>query len=184
MDPAKTVVPLLTVCSLGFVTVMVALLLQQTLLRRRIHSFTWAQPFLAAIPVIISLLIFQLLTLETWSYFSHGARTSSPIVHAADLRQMALAVVWLVYSILLLTYGFWRIMAALRYVAIGIFEISILKVFLYDLSILETLYRIFSFIALGIILMATSYLYHRFKSLIVNVPEPVQNESEDVQPES
>jgi uncharacterized membrane protein len=183
-DATNAVVPLVTVRSLGFIAVVAALLLQQALMRRRIHRFTWAKPLLNAIPIIVSLLIFQLLTLETWSYFSHANRTGSAMTHAADLRQMALSVVWLVYSILLLAYGFWRRMASLRYVAIGIFEFSILKVFLYDLSFLETLYRIFSFIALGIILMATSYLYHRFKGLIVSVPESAQNESEDVQPES
>lgn len=43
-----------------------------------------------------------------------------------------------------------------------VFGISILKIFIYDLSFLDTLYRIFSFIGLGLMLLMVSYLYHRF----------------------
>jgi uncharacterized membrane protein len=55
----------------------------------------------------------------------------------------------------------------MRFAAIGIFGITILKIFVYDLSFLETLYRIFSFIALGVILLAVSYAYQKYKNIIV-----------------
>jgi uncharacterized membrane protein len=41
--------------------------------------------------------------------------------------------------------------------------LCILKLFLYDLRTLETLYRILSFITLGLILLGISWVYTRFR---------------------
>ena len=79
---------------------------------------------------------------------------------------MALSIVWVGYSILLIAYGIWRRSLLLRMLAIILVGIAILKIFFYDLSFLETGYRIVSFIGLGLILLAISFLYQRFKSVI------------------
>jgi uncharacterized membrane protein len=63
--------------------------------------------------------------------------------------------------------GIWRRRAGLRLVAMVLFGVTILKIFFYDLSFLQTLYRIFSFIGLGLILLAMSYLYQRYKGIIL-----------------
>jgi uncharacterized membrane protein len=55
----------------------------------------------------------------------------------------------------------------LRFAAIGLFGLTILKIFIYDLSFLETFYRIFSFVGLGVILLLTSYLYQSYRHLIL-----------------
>jgi uncharacterized membrane protein len=44
--------------------------------------------------------------------------------------------------------------------------ICILKLFLYDLRNLETLYRILSFMALGLILLGVSWIYTRFREKV------------------
>lgn len=48
----------------------------------------------------------------------------------------------------------------------GVLGVAVLKVFLYDLSNLQTPFRIISFIVLGLILFGASYLYARFKDRI------------------
>ncbi|MGI8426689.1 MAG: DUF2339 domain-containing protein [Actinomycetota bacterium] len=50
--------------------------------------------------------------------------------------------------------------------ALGLLGLTILKVFLYDLSFLAQLYRILSFIGLGLILMTASYVYQRYRDAI------------------
>ncbi|HET9363438.1 MAG TPA: DUF2339 domain-containing protein, partial [Candidatus Angelobacter sp.] len=45
--------------------------------------------------------------------------------------------------------------------ALVLIAVTIGKVFLYDSRELEQVYRILSFIALGVMLMAISYAYHR-----------------------
>jgi uncharacterized membrane protein len=80
-----------------------------------------------------------------------------------------LSSVWLLYSVSLMVAGLWRRAQGLRIMAIVLFGITILKIFIYDLSFLETLYRIFSFVGLGVILLGVSYLYQRYKAIIFEV---------------
>jgi uncharacterized membrane protein len=83
-----------------------------------------------------------------------------------NMKQLSLSSLWLGYGILLMLAGIWRRMRGLRVLGIIVLGVAILKIFIYDLSFLETLYRIFSFIGLGIILLAASYAYQRYRSLI------------------
>ena len=53
-----------------------------------------------------------------------------------------------------------------RVLGILILGVTVLKVFFVDLSALQTFYRIISFIVLGLLLLAVSYGYNRFKHLI------------------
>ncbi len=70
--------------------------------------------------------------------------------------------------------GLWRRTRGLRILGIVILGAAVLKIFIYDLSFLQTLYRIFSFIGLGVILLVASYLYQRYGTLIVGktIEEP------------
>ena len=124
----------------------------------------------------LGLLLF-LCTAETWNGFDRlreiAYRSSTDLDklgRLVDLQQLTLSGVWLVFSIVLMVLGLWKRTRLLRIVAIALFGITILKIFIYDLSFLETLYRIFSFIGLGVILLAVSYLYQRYKGIILDLP--------------
>jgi len=145
--------------AMAFGVLVAAMLADYALLRRYSDQHEWAVQTFGAIQVVIAVIIFELVSVETWAALGISDKTGS-------LRQMALSVAWVVYSILLMGFGIWRRAVALRFVALTLFEITIVKVFLYDLSSLETLYRIFSFIGLGLFLLATSYLYTKFKDFI------------------
>ncbi|MAT38479.1 MAG: hypothetical protein CL946_02615 [Ectothiorhodospiraceae bacterium] len=129
--------------------------------------------------VAISLLILALLTGETIDIYRvqlESVRSIVPLDTAFEsqlqnLQQLSLSLVWLVFSIGLMVYGILRKRRVLRVLAFVLFGLSILKIFIYDLSELETLYRIFSFIGLGVILLLVSYLYQRFKDMIFGQPE-------------
>jgi uncharacterized membrane protein len=56
----------------------------------------------------------------------------------------------------------WRASRALRFVSLGFLLLTVAKVFLYDLAALEGLYRILSFLGLGVSLILVSLLYQRF----------------------
>lgn len=116
--------------------------------------------------------VFAMLTGEARDWFERyvvSAREAGPAVLAdlLDEQQLAISVIWLLYSVALMAAGFWRSNRGLRLIAIGLFGITILKIFLYDLSSLETGYRIVSFIGLGGILLGVSYGYQRFKHLLI-----------------
>jgi uncharacterized membrane protein len=82
-------------------------------------------------------------------------------------KQMALSIVWALYSIILMAIGIFRKYGAVRLMSIIIFIVTILKVFVLDMAGLETIYRIISFIVLGIILMLAAFLYNKYKEKIM-----------------
>jgi len=82
-----------------------------------------------------------------------------------NMKQLSLSGVWLLSSILIMLAGLWRRVRNLRLVATALFGFTILKIFIYDLSFLQTLYRIFSFMGLGVILLGVSYLYQKTRGL-------------------
>jgi len=57
--------------------------------------------------------------------------------------------------------GFWRRSAFVRWQALVLIAFTIAKVFIYDVSELDRGYRIVSFIVLGILLLAISFVYQR-----------------------
>ena len=80
---------------------------------------------------------------------------------------VALSVFWSVSAVVLLAIGFGRRIAPLRYLAIALFGITVVKVFVVDLANLETVYRIVSFIVLGVLLLAASFLYQQLSARIL-----------------
>src|SRR3954452_8432095 len=94
-----------------------------------------------------------LLTTEIHAYFAmrEGVLT----------REMLVSVTWAVYATALIVIGLQRRYAVIRYFAIALFGITIAKVFFSDLAELQRIYRVASVIALGVMLLLTSYLYQR-----------------------
>jgi uncharacterized membrane protein len=75
------------------------------------------------------------------------------------VRDFAWSALWMLYGAALMIVGFVRSNAFLRWLALILLGLTVGKVFLYDLSTLERVYRILSFIALGVLLLAVSYAY-------------------------
>jgi uncharacterized membrane protein len=102
--------------------------------------------------------LFIVLNIETGALFHDYA----PQAHFA-----AISVLWTLYSIALIAIGFLKNSAILRQFAIGLFGVTMMKVFFIDMSNVSTPYRIISFTVLGVMLIGASYLYHRFKDRIL-----------------
>src|SRR5262249_51886641 len=114
------------------------------------------------------LLIF-LLTTELGHYFQiryHEEKTYQLQRAIHGQKELAISSLWAAYSILLVTVGIFKKYQPIRLLAILLFGVTILKVFLMDLSDLEKAYRIISFIGLGIILLAVSFMYQKYRSQI------------------
>jgi hypothetical protein len=81
-------------------------------------------------------------------------------------RQLSLSVVWALYAAAVIGVGIVKKIKLLRIFGIALFGVTVLKVFFFDLSELRTIYRIISFIILGLLLLGISYLYNRYKHRI------------------
>jgi len=77
-----------------------------------------------------------------------------------------LTIAWGVQGVALLAAGFPLRDRLLRLSGLAILLFCILKLFVYDLSYLDTLPRIFSFLVLGLILVAVSWVYTRFRDRV------------------
>jgi len=108
---------------------------------------------------IAFVLLFVYLTLETRHIFQ-GTNLRGGLITNAE--GYAYSVVWLIYAAFLLATGIlWRI-TALRYASLGLILLVIAKVFLWDMSALSGLYRVASFLGLGLSLVGVGSLYQRF----------------------
>jgi uncharacterized membrane protein len=86
--------------------------------------------------------------------------------------QLSLSVLWALYVSLLIGVGIFKRLRGARALGILLLGATVLKVFLVDLSSLRTFYRIISFIVLGLLLLAVSYGYNRFKHFIFGEDQP------------
>ena len=67
----------------------------------------------------------------------------------------------MIYAALLVVIGMRRQYAPIRYFAIALFGVTLVKVFLVDLQTLGGIYRVAGFLVVGLILLIVSFLYQR-----------------------
>jgi uncharacterized membrane protein len=175
-EPIEVFAPVLNVRVGAMVAVLAGMILFDRALRQSTAQWDWLPGVLSSVGITMALFLLLLLTGETRDFFEKqitdlpagqtDADWADAMEHIHNLQQLLLSGVWLLYSVVLMAFGFWRSGRNLRIVAFVLFGITILKVFVYDLSFLERVYRIFSFIGLGVILLAVSYAYQRYKNVI------------------
>ncbi len=90
-------------------------------------------------------------------------------------RFASISVLWALFATALMILGFAKNKTDLRRCSIGLFGVTIIKVFVRDISSVDTPYRILSFLVLGLMLVGASYLYHRFKDRILPPDEEAQS---------
>ena len=78
-------------------------------------------------------------------------------------RQLTLSMTWAAYALALVALGMWRQYAPVRYLAIGLLGVTVIKVIVVDVASLSAAYRIASAMGLGVLLLVTSYLYQRYR---------------------
>ena len=74
---------------------------------------------------------------------------------------MALSVLWAAYAAVLAAVGFVRRSAGLRWAALALFALTVIKAMLVDIAQLQQLYRIIVFFVLGVLLLVVAWGYHK-----------------------
>lgn len=127
--------------------------------------------------VSLNLLALIALTHEVTDYYSRQIATLSPRVlklrnnpllnaymdlHRNDIEcEFTYSALWMAYGAMLMVVGFFRRSACVRWQALILIAVTIAKVFVYDVSQLDRGYRIVSFMILGVLLLAISFVYQR-----------------------
>ena len=89
----------------------------------------------------------------------------------AQARHMTFSLWWAVWAAVVLVTGFVASRPPLRYLAFAIFAVTLGKVFIVDMQQVKTVYRILSFLGLGVTLLGGALLYHR-RFATPRQPEP------------
>lgn len=84
-------------------------------------------------------------------------------------QSISLSIFWLIYAIILLVIGFVGAYKGVRIGGMLLLTLAILKLFFYDLWSLGTLYRIISSISLGVVLLAISFAYQKYKDKLKEI---------------
>ena len=109
--------------------------------------------------------LFSFLTLELNTFlhaFLPGARAGG------------VSILWSVFAFSWLLQGIWKNLRSLRYAGLTLFAIVIGKVF-FDLRTADPFYRIIAFIVLGIVVLAGSFIYLKYReTFAVKTVEPRQ----------
>jgi uncharacterized membrane protein len=110
-----------------------------------------------------AIVCFLLLNIEIADYFSIGP-TLTFSFHGNFARDMTYTIAWAVFALGLLVGGVIKNVRPLRFAAIALLSLALLKLFLHDLDSLNQLYRIGAFISVAVIAIAASFIYQRFLS--------------------
>ena len=127
-----------------------------------------------AAPVLLitaSFLTIWMISFEVWQSFTNSIRYAEPGARRGleNAQNLSLTGIWALYAVAGLVVGIWRKWRYLRIGALALLAIPIVKVFVYDVFHLDTSYRIGAFVGLGLLLLASAYLYQRYSKVIKGV---------------
>ncbi|MCZ4409496.1 DUF2339 domain-containing protein [Cryomorphaceae bacterium 1068] len=102
---------------------------------------------------------------------------SSELIHLLEMAgtsnsyKLGLTILWSAYALFMIVVGISRSKRYLRIAAFIILGITILKLFFYDTSDLNTIAKTIVFVSVGILLLVISFLYNKYKQTISNEPK-------------
>ena len=181
---ATSIAPLLNWQFAAGIAVLAAMPVHVALLARRVpHAWQLGSAELApevlgvVAGMICSVGVLYAVSFEIDRYFAspagQGWQDPDQAMHTAY------SVWWAVFATVMMAIGFIRRSRTPRILSMIVFAGTLAKVFLVDMRNVEAVYRILSFMCLGTLLIAASWLYHRyFRRLLAVATSPTALASE------
>ncbi len=157
----------------GIITISKALIFDTRLSAFNIQSITESSRFFA---LLIPIIIFYAISViyfknkdkteyesKFWEYYFGGGTLLTTVLFMLELKGGLISAAWTIQAIAILITGFRYRLSFVRKLGLGLFSITIVKVFIFDFAGLEKLYRIISFMVLGVILLIASFVYSKYK---------------------
>jgi len=145
---------------------------------QRLYQHQGNKSFQQALIGYVEVLLFLMLSLESYIWGSHRAADSA---QSGWIAQMALSLTWGAYASVLLLAGFWRRSRGMRLTALAGFGVTALKLLFIDMASVEQLYRILSFFILGLLMIGASFLYHAAEKRLEQSAEESTDEQSAVE---
>lgn len=132
--------------------------------RRRLGQLALPERTLVGIAAVgCVLLVWFVVSVDLWDYFDAKALASPKMLDWDRVTQMSLSAWWSVYAAVILALGFRTRQAWMRWTALGLFGLTVGKVFLSDMADLDQIYRIVAFFVLALLLGGAAWAYQRIR---------------------
>lgn len=118
------------------------------------------------------IVLFYLLSVAAVDVVATQVGSGLTLEELATQGQVALSVTWAGVGVVAFVAGLRRRTVMLRQAGLGMLGLATAKVFAFDLASLEIAYRVISFIALGLLLLASAWVWQRLQPR-----EPAADES-------
>jgi uncharacterized membrane protein len=124
----------------------------------------WSKPNPGALIEYIAghVIMLWVLSLEDLGW---AVRTSTP-QNLLSVETVSISILFAIYAVLLISIGVATRTAINRIAGLGLMGFVVVKLYLFDVWQLGRVYRISAFVALGVLLLGTSFLYSHFRALI------------------
>ena len=114
------------------------------------------------LPVVAGALVLWAMSLEAIHYFAVQEEILE--TEQASAMHLTLTVLWAIYGIGIIVVGFLRDESRIRLAGMGLLAVPVVKLFVFDVFLLEQIYRVAAFVTLGALLLATGLLYQRYST--------------------
>jgi uncharacterized membrane protein len=117
----------------------------------------------ALLATLGTVLAFLLLNIEIADYFTAPGSIALTLEFSGNFtRDMTYSIAWALFGLVLLIFGIAKKVPMVRYASLALIGVTLLKLFLRDLSQLGQLQRIGAFVGVAVVLLVSSFLYQRF----------------------
>src|SRR5690606_14640947 len=106
-----------------------------------------------------------------WIILSNELVTWMAIFGIKDSFKLGLSILWGIYALVLVVIGISRAKKHLRIGAIGLFALTLIKLFFYDIAYLDTISKTAVFVSLGVLILVVAFLYNKYASQIFSAKE-------------
>ncbi len=120
-------------------------------------------PWLGAAAGAIAVYLLSLGIVDEFQRHVMAGTTQASLASLQKQAQVTLSIVWALLGGTAFIIGLVRRLTALRIGGLALLAVATVKVFLFDLASLDATYKVPSLIGLGVLLLASSYVYQRLK---------------------
>ena len=114
------------------------------------------------LPVVAGALALWAMSLEAIHYFAVQEEILE--TEQSSAKHLTLTVLWAICGIGVIVLGFARDESRIRLAGMGLLAVPVVKLFVFDVFLLEQIYRVVAFVTLGALLLATGLLYQRYST--------------------
>jgi uncharacterized membrane protein len=164
VPPGSYVLPFINLFTLNAILIIAAVLTVRILKSAGHHVVAWTVTLITFLWLNVEVLR----ATDAWLHplLAKSGAAPDPWI----LKNVVISILWGLIGLIAIQVGFSKKSAPIRYVALFLLGITVLKVLLIDMANVQTILRVLSFLATGIALLLVSLAYHKWARKTATAP--------------